>query len=86
MFKVCDINNMKTLKQIQDKITKTIQTAHNAYKNHSDSSRAKETKKYNELETRYIALCEALISHPEFSKSGLNKDSYSVDSFGEYVF
>lgn len=76
----------KSIEQLKTEIDKVIKTASKRFSSHSDSERAKETKYYNQLEDRYIKLCELLVNHPDFKKSGLDKDVYAIDSFGEYVF
>lgn len=76
-----------SIEKIKAKIDKVIKTGSKKFSNYpGDSSRAKETKYYNQLETRYIDLIELLYKHPDFKTSGIDKELYSVDNFGEFVF
>ena len=80
-------DNNLTLNQIEDKINKVIKTGYKKFSIYKgDSSKAKETKYYNQLETRYIELIEKLINHKDFKNSGLDKEVYDINNFGEFVF
>ena len=73
--------------QIKNKIDKTVKTANNKFSCYlGDSGRAKETKYYIQLETRFYNLCKELKSHPDFKSSGLDESLYDVENFAEFVF